>query len=219
MRSISQKLGYIFRDPSLLELSLTHKSSSSVNNERLEYLGDSLLNFIIADEVFKRFENLPEGKLTQFRASLVSRELLNEMGKEIGLEDGVKIGKGETVTGNSILGNTFEALIGAIYLDGGFLEASKIVSSLFNDRLSALSDSQDLKDSKSRLQERLQKRGDDLPYYELVDEENNNQVKKFTIVCSLEGLGLSAEAEGSTRKKAEINAAERMLELIELKND
>ncbi|MDG2456345.1 MAG: ribonuclease III domain-containing protein, partial [SAR86 cluster bacterium] len=136
MRSISQKLGYIFRDPSLLDLSLTHKSSSSVNNERLEYLGDSLLNFIIADEVFKRFENLPEGKLTQFRASLVSRELLNEMGKEIGLEEFVKIGKGETVKGNSILGNTFEALIGAIYLDGGFLEASKIVSFLFNDRLS-----------------------------------------------------------------------------------
>ena len=159
------------------------------------------------------------GSLTQFRASLVSRELLNEMGKEIGLEECVKIGKGETVTGNSILGNTFEALIGAIYLDGGFLEASKIVSSLFNDRLSALSDSQDLKDSKSRLQEHLQKRGDDLPYYELVDEENNNQVKKFTIVCNLEGLGLSAEAEGSTRKKAEIKAAERMLELIELKND
>ena len=219
MRSISQKLGYIFRDPSLLDLSLTHKSSSSVNNERLEYLGDSLLNFIIADEVFKRFENLPEGSLTQFRASLVSRELLNEMGKEIGLEECVKIGKGETVTGNSILGNTFEALIGAIYLDGGFLEASKIVSSLFNDRLSALSDSQDLKDSKSRLQEHLQKRGDELPCYELVDEENNNQVKKFTIVCNLEGLGLSAEAEGSTRKKAEIKAAEKMLELIELKND
>ena len=79
MRSISQKLGYIFKDPSLLDLSLTHKSSSSVNNERLEYLGDSLLNFIIADEVFKRFENLPEGKLTQFRASLVSRELLNAL--------------------------------------------------------------------------------------------------------------------------------------------
>ena len=219
MRSISQKLGYIFRDPSLLDLSLTHKSSSSVNNERLEYLGDSLLNFIIADEVFKRFENLPEGSLTQFRASLVSRELLNEMGKEIGLEECVKIGKGETVKGNSILGNTFEALIGAIYLDGGFLEASKIVSSLFNDRLNALSDSQDLKDSKSRLQEHLQKRGDELPCYELVDEENNNQVKKFTIVCNLEGLGLSAEAEGSTRKKAEIKAAERMLGLIELKND
>lgn len=219
MRSISQKLGYIFRDPSLLDLSLTHKSSSSVNNERLEYLGDSLLNFIIADEVFKRFENLPEGSLTQFRASLVSRELLNEMGKEIGLEESVKIGKGETVTGNSILGNTFEALIGAIYLDGGFLEASKIVSSLFNDRLSALSDSQDLKDSKSRLQEHLQKRGDELPCYELVNEENNNQVKKFKIVCNLEGLGLSAEAEGSTRKKAEIKAAERMLGLIELKND
>ena len=219
MRSISQKLGYIFRDPSLLDLSLTHKSSSSVNNERLEYLGDSLLNFIIADEVFKRFENLPEGSLTQFRASLVSRELLNEMGKEIGLEESVKIGKGETVTGNSILGNTFEALIGAIYLDGGFLEASKIVSSLFNDRLNALSDSQDLKDSKSRLQEHLQKRGDELPCYELVDEENNNQVKKFTIVCNLKGLGLSAEAEGSTRKKAEIKAAERMLGLIESKND
>ena len=219
MRSISQKLGYIFRDPSLLDLSLTHKSSSSVNNERLEYLGDSLLNFIIADEVFKRFENLPEGSLTQFRASLVSRELLNEMGKEIGLEESVKIGKGETVKGNSILGNTFEALIGAIYLDGGFLEASKIVSSLFNDRLSALSDSQDLKDSKSRLQEHLQKRGDELPSYELVDQENNNQVKKFTIVCNLKGLGLSAEAEGSTRKKAEIKAAERMLGLIELKND
>ena len=219
MSSITQKLGYIFRDPSLLNLSLTHKSSSSVNNERLEYLGDSLLNFIIADEVFKRFENLPEGKLTQFRASLVSRELLNEMGKEIGLEDCVKIGKGETTQGNSILGNTFEALIGAIYLDGGFHEASKVVSTLFNERLSALSDSQDLKDAKSRLQEHLQKIGDDLPFYKLVGEENNNQVKKFKIMCRLDGLGLTIEAEGNTRKKAEIKAAEKMLELIELKND
>ena len=219
MRSISQKLGYSFRDPALLELSLTHKSSSSDNNERLEYLGDALLNFIIAEEVFKRFESLSEGKLTQFRASLVSRELLNEMGKEIGLEDCVKIGKGETAQGNSILGNTFEALIGAIYLDGGFHEASKIVSTLFNERLSALSHSQDLKDSKSRLQEHLQKRGDDLPFYELVSEENNNQVKKFKILCRLDGLGLTVETEGSTRKKAEIKAAEKMLELIELKND
>ena len=100
-----------------------------------------------------------------------------------------------------------------------FLKLLKSYRHLFNDRLSALSDSQDLKDSKSRLQEHLQKRGDDLPCYELVDEENNNQVKKFTIVCNLEGLGLSAEAEGSTRKKAEIKAAERMLGLIELKND
>ena len=147
MRSISKKLGYSFKDPALLDLSLTHKSSSADNNERLEYLGDSLLNFIIAEEVFKRFKSLSEGKLTQFRASLVSRELLNEMGKEMGLEDCVKIGKGETAQGNSILGNTFEALIGAIYLDGGFHEASKIVSKLFNERLSALSDSQDLKDS------------------------------------------------------------------------
>jgi ribonuclease-3 len=219
MRSISQKLGYSFRDPALLELSLTHKSSSSDNNERLEYLGDALLNFIIAEEVFKRFESLSEGKLTQFRASLVSRELLNEMGKEIGLEDCVKIGKGETAQGNSILGNTFEALIGAIYLDGGFHEASKIVSTLFNERLSALSHSQDLKDSKSRLQEHLQKRGDDLPFYELVSEENNNQVKKFKILCRLDVLGLTVETEGSTRKKAEIKAAEKMLELIELKND
>ena len=214
MRSISQKLGYSFRDPALLDLALTHKSSSPDNNERLEYLGDSLLNFIIAEEVFKRFESLSEGKLTQFRASLVSRELLNEMGKEIGLEDCVKIGKGETAQGNS-----FEALIGAIYLDGGFHEASKIVSTLFNERLSALSDSQDLKDAKSRLQEHLQKIGDDLPFYKLVGEENNNQVKKFKIMCRLDGLGLTVEAEGNTRKKAEIKAAEKMLELIELKND
>ena len=219
MSYISQKLGYSFRDPALLDLALTHKSNSPDNNERLEYLGDSLLNFIIAEEVFKRFESLSEGKLTQFRASLVSRELLNEMGKEIGLEDCVKIGKGETAQGNSILGNTFEALIGAIYLDGGFHEASKIVSTLFNERLSALSDSQDLKDAKSRLQEHLQKIGDDLPFYKLVREENNNQVKNFKIMCRLDGLGLTVEAEGNTRKKAEIKAAEKMLELIELKND
>jgi ribonuclease-3 len=219
MRSIDEKLGYSFKDSSLLELSLTHKSSSANNNERLEYLGDSLLNFIIAEEMFKRFENLPEGKLTQFRASLVSRDLLNNMGKEIGLEDHVKIGKGETVEGNSILGNTFEALIGAIYLDGGFDQVSEIVSSLFEERLSALSGSQDLKDSKSRLQEYLQKRGSDLPVYELVSEETDNQSNRFKVMCRIESLGLIIEAEGSTRKKAEIEGAEKMLELIELKND
>ena len=219
MRSISQTLRYSFEDTSLLDLSLTHKSSSGVNNERLEYLGDSLLNFIIAEEVFKRFKNVSEGKLTQFRASLVSRELLNDMGREIGLEGHVKLGKGETVEGNSILGNTFEALMGAIYLDGGFDVVSQIISFLFEERLSALSNSEDLKDSKSRLQEYFQKIGEDLPLYAVINEESSSRVKRFKVMCSLESLGLSIEAEGNTRKKAEIKAAERMLDLIKVKND
>lgn len=215
----SCKLGYSFKDPSLLELSLTHKSNSTNNNERLEYLGDSLLNFIIAEEVFNRFKSLSEGQLTQFRASLVSRESLDEVGREIGLQDHVKIGKGEMLQGNSIIGNSFEALIGAIYIDGGFEAAAQVVSLLFEEKLSFLNDSQDLKDSKSKLQEYLQKKGEALPLYTIMKEETNNQIKKFNIMCSLENLNLSIEAEGNTRKKAEIKAAEKMLELIERKND
>ena len=215
----SCKLGYSFKDPSLLELSLTHKSNSINNNERLEYLGDSLLNFIIAEEVFNQFKSSSEGQLHQFRASLVSRESLDEVGREIGLQEHVRIGKGEMLQGNSIIGNSFEALIGAIYIDGGFEAAAQVVSLLFEERLSFLNDSQDLKDSKSKLQEYLQKKGEALPLYTIMKEETNNQIKKFNIMCSLEDLNLSIEAEGNTRKKAEIKAAEKMLELIERKND
>ena len=119
MDSLKNKIGYHFKDQSLLELSLTHKSSSKTNNERLEFLGDAILNFYITKTIFNKFENLLEGKLTQIRASLVSRHCLNKLGKELGLANMVILGKGENTENNSILGNVVEAIVGAIYLDGG----------------------------------------------------------------------------------------------------
>ena len=211
MRSISQKLGYIFKDPSLLDLSLTHKSSSSVNNERLEYLGDSLLNFIIADEVFKRFENLTEGSLTQFRASLVSRELLNEMGKEIGLEECVKIGKGETVKGNSILGNTFEALIGAIYLDQGFNIAQKFILNIWKNHI-ANSEITHV-DSKTRLQEYSLKIYKSLPVYKLLENSGPRHKPTFKVAVKLQNSKFIT-AKGTSKKDAEQKAASLCLDNV-----
>ncbi len=157
MSLLDTKIEYSFKNKDLLELSLTHKSYSQQNNERMEYLGDSLLNFVIADSIFSKFTDLSEGKMTQFRASLVSREVLNEIAKERGLEKFIKVGKGEILEGNSILGNTLEALVGAIYLDGGFDDALQVINFLFLERINLLETSTDLKDAKSNFRNTYRK--------------------------------------------------------------
>ena len=119
MNSFEDKINYVFKNKELLALALTHKSASKENNERLEFLGDALLNFFITKTIFNKFKDLQEGKLTQIRASLVSRHCLNKLGKELGLANMVILGKGENTENNSILGNVVEAIVGAIYLDGG----------------------------------------------------------------------------------------------------
>ena len=135
MNSFQDKINYIFKNKELLTLAITHKSASKENNERLEFLGDALLNFFITKTIFNKFKDIQEGKLTQIRASLVSRHYLNRLGKELGLADLVVLGRGENTENNSILGNVVEAIVGAIYLDGGLEKTQEFLTKLFEKKI------------------------------------------------------------------------------------
>ena len=138
MISYKNKIKYIFKDLDLLNLALTHKSASQENNERLEFLGDSIISFYISEELYRQNDEIDEGKLTQLRAKLVNRSLLNSIGKRLNLDQDLILGKGEKVTDTSILGNTLEALVGAIYIDGGIEAAKKVLNDIFDLEISNL---------------------------------------------------------------------------------
>ena len=150
------RIDYEFKDDKLIELALTHKSFSSINNERLEFLGDAVLNLYVSERLFDSYENLKEGKLTRFKASIVSRENLQLVATKIGLSDHIRLGKGETLEENSILGNVLEAIIGAIFLDSSYARTIEVLDKLFQDNFLGLVEEKELKDSKSTLQELLQ---------------------------------------------------------------
>ena len=182
-------LGYECRDPALLEAALTHRSAGGPHNERLEFLGDAVLNCVIAMLVFREFGAADEGDLSRFRSSLVSGEALAVIAAEIGLGDQLRLGSGELKSGRfrrkSILADTIEALFGAIYLDGGFDAAAAVIERLFTPRLDRFPSAAELKDPKTRLQEALQARGLPLPSYvvESVSGEAHSQV--FQVSCSV----------------------------------
>ena len=165
MLELEKTIDYSFRDKKLLKISLTHKSHSSDNNERLEFLGDSIINLYVAERLLSLQPPLPEGRLTQIRASLVSRSSLNEIASSINLDDYILLGKGETTFNNSISGNTFEALIGAIYQDGSKTNAYKTLDKFFDSRIQIQLKEGSSKDAKSTLQEILQKQKMLLPIY------------------------------------------------------
>jgi ribonuclease III len=208
-------LGYDCRDAALLEAALTHRSAGGPNNERLEFLGDAVLNCVVAMLVFREFAAADEGDLSRFRASLVSGEALAVIAAEIELGDQLRLGSGELKSGGfrrkSILADTLEALFGAIYLDGGFDAAARVIERLFGARLDRLPSAADLKDPKTRLQEALQARGLPLPVYvvESVSGEAHNQM--FRVVCSVDVLGLRTEGSGASRRRAEQVAAQLLL--------
>ena len=209
-------LGYECRDPALLEAALTHRSAGGPHNERLEFLGDAVLNCVIAMLVFREFGAADEGDLSRFRSSLVSGEALAVIAAEIGLGDQLRLGSGELKSGGfrrkSILADTLEALFGAIYLDGGFDAAAAVIERLFTPRLDRLPSAAELKDPKTRLQEALQARGLPLPSYvvESVSGEAHSQV--FQVSCSVDILGLKTLASGGSRRRAEQAAAQLMLD-------
>lgn len=211
-------LGYECRDAALLEAALTHRSAGGPNNERLEFLGDAVLNCVVAMLVFREFGAADEGDLSRFRASLVSGEALAVIAAEIELGDQLRLGSGELKSGGfrrkSILADTLEALFGAIYLDGGFDAAARVIERLFGERLDRLPSAADLKDPKTRLQEALQARGLPLPVYavESVSGEAHNQM--FSVVCSVTALGLRTEGTGASRRRAEQAAAQLLLEAL-----
>ena len=211
-------LNYEFKDESLLTLAFTHRSASSKNNERLEFLGDAILGFIIADLLFHIKINVSEGDLTRLRARLVQESTLYEIATKIKLSNLIALGSGEKKSGvrnrPSVLSDTLEAVLGAIYLDGGYESIRIVVIKLFKLPLSNLPDLDQLKDSKTKLQELLQHNGSDLPKYilEKISGEDHNQV--FFVRCEVGENNIIVSGVGSSRKAAEQEAANTMLKKL-----
>ncbi len=208
-------IDYQFSDARLLEQALTHRSVGTPNYERLEFLGDSLINFLIAEALYEQDTSTSEGDLSRLRASLVKAGTLAELALEMGIGDCLQLGPGELASGGfrrkSILSDALEAVLGAVYLDGGFSAARKVVRKVFSARLASLPDAESLKDAKTRLQEALQARGLALPEYELVRAEGKDHKRIFTMACRVPGLSLETQASASSRRKAEQAAASAAL--------
>lgn len=213
------RLGYEFRDPAQLDLALTHRSHGASNNERLEFLGDSILNFIIGEALFRRFPEAREGQLSRLRSQMVKGETLAEIAREFEVGECLRLGEGEMKSGghrrDSILADTLEALIGAIYLESGFITCADRVNAWYQARLDALSLEQPAKDAKTRLQEFLQAHKLPLPEYEVVEVEGEAHAHRFTIECRVDSLKESARARATSRRVAEKEAAAAVLEKLQ----
>jgi ribonuclease-3 len=215
---LCRTIDYQFVDGKLVEIALTHRSAGSPNNERLEFLGDAILGFVIADELFRSFPTADEGQLSRLRAGLVRKETLARVGRELDLGKYLVLGPGELRSGgqsrDSILADSLEALLAAVYLDGGYESVRTIILNLFNDRVRSLSLDSHQKDPKTRLQEFLQARQLSLPEYETLEISGDQHAQTFVVKCLVEALGMEVTGDGSSRRKAEQEAAGRMLELL-----
>ncbi len=213
------RLGYEFRQPELLQRALSHRSVGSDNNERLEFLGDSILSYVISVDLFQRFPKIDEGGLSRLRASLVKGDTLAQLARELLLGDYLRLGPGELKSGgfrrSSILADAFEALLGAIYLDSDIGTVQRIILQLFQPRLAAVNPDTALKDPKTRLQEFLQSRQLALPSYEVTKIDGKAHAQTFTVSCRIEGLDEAVVAEGSSRRKAEQTAAKLILDKLD----
>ncbi len=207
-------LSYRFKNPRLQEQALTHRSLGRANNERLEFLGDALVNLLVAELIYERYPSATEGDLTRLRARLVNGQALAGIARSLELGGQLRLGPGELKSGghrrDSILADAFEALIAAIYLDGGWQECRVVVQQLFAELL-ANSDIGEDKDPKTRLQERLQAKGLALPHYELIATSGEEHAKVFEVNCVVEALGLRTNGSGNSRRLAEQLAAESAL--------
>lgn len=212
---LSKAIGYSFNDLSLFENALTHRSAGSVNNERLEFLGDAILGFIIADELYQQFSTANEGQLSRLRAEVVKGEALASLARELDLGVYLTLGVGELRSGgqgrDSILADALEAILAAIYLDGGYEAARKVILNLFQNRLKDLSLDSQKKDPKTRLQEYVQSRKFALPSYSVVNIVGEQHDQQFYVKCVVADLQLECEGNGISRRKAEQSAADKML--------
>lgn len=216
--ALMRKLDYEFVDESLLTLALTHRSKGSTNYERLEFLGDSILGFVVADWLYHHYPKLAEGKLSRMRSSLVRKETLAIVARELEMSKFLILGEGELKSGgfnrDSILADTVESIIGALYLDAGFEVASRFIHVNFKDLFDAISEQSTFKDAKSKLQEAMQKQGYGLPNYEIVETFGEQHEQVFTVQCTLQELTLSSCATARSRRSAEQTAAEQVLGLF-----
>ena len=210
-----QALGYVFVDPALCEVALTHRSAAAAHNERLEFLGDAVLNCVVARLLFEVHPGADEGALSRQRASLVSGETLAQVAAELGLGRCLRLGGGELKSGGfrraSILADALEAVLGAIFQDGGYDAVYGVVQRIFAPRLVSLPPARELKDPKTRLQEALQGRGMALPLYTLTSVAGEAHEQSFTVSCEVSALQIESAGEGPSRRRAEQLAAERAL--------
>jgi len=208
---LAARLGHEFQDVSLLHRALTHRSRSSSNYERLEFLGDSVLSLVISALLYDRFPDLSEGELTRLRATLVRRETLAVLARELKLGDYLQLGSGELKSGgfdrDSILADALEALLGAIYKDGGIEAVKATVQTIFQTQLNQLDPGAILKDPKTRLQEYLQQRGLPTPSYEVMEVRGEAHQQYFVVECRIPALDTYIRGEGSSRRHAEQAAA------------
>lgn len=218
LEQLSKKLGYQFNDISVLQHALTHRSMGAINNERLEFLGDSLVNFMIADVLFHQFNRLPEGDMSRVRAHLVKGDTLAVIGREYGLSDYLVLGPGELKSGgyrrDSIIADSVEAIIASVYEDGGLDACRQLVSRFYQKRLQVLDPKKVGKDPKTRLQEYLQSQNEDLPQYSIISVNGAAHDQEFTVSCYVGKLNSKFEAIATNRRKAEQKAAEIALEAL-----
>ena len=216
--SMLTQIGYIFHDPSLLQLALTHRSYAAANNERLEFLGDSVLNLVVAQQLYQRFPTLPEGDLSRLRAQLVKESTLCEIAITLELGNHLRMGEGELKSAGwrrpSILADAVEAIVGAVYLDGGYAASEALVIKFYQNKLETIDPKAIDKDAKSQLQEYLQSKKIALPDYNVVSIDGEAHAQSFKVECHIKKLNLVTLGEGTSRRNAEQQAAQLAMEKI-----
>jgi ribonuclease-3 len=220
-RKVGERIGYSFQQPELLQTALTHRSFGSPNNERLEFLGDAVLSVVVSEALFLKFPETDEGSMSRLRASLVNGETLAVIARRLQLGDFLSLGPGELKSGgfrrDSILAGALEAVIGAVYLEGGFEAARRSILAVFRDELEKVSLAGLAKDPKTQLQEYLQARRQPLPDYRVTAVEGRDHEQRFRVECQVAGLEAPVKGEGGSRRKAEQDAAAAALRLLQSK--
>jgi ribonuclease-3 len=213
-----QLLGYQFTQPKLLEQALTHRSAGHTNNERLEFLGDAMLGFVIAEALFSQHPHADEGQLSRLRAGLVKKESLATVARSLSLGDHLHLGAGELRSGghtrDSILADAMEAVFAAVYLDGGLAVMRQLIFRLYDQQLREIASGQIIKDPKTQLQELLQARGISLPEYGILEIGGSPHEQSFRVFCKIAEYSAVTEGNGSSRRRAEQQAAELMLKRL-----
>jgi len=216
--SLCSELSYTFNDAELLELALTHRSKSTKNYERLEFLGDSIVGFVIASQLFLRYPDLSEGKLTRLRASLVRKETLARLARLIGLGQHIKLGSGELKSGgfdrDSILADCLESILGAIFIDSTIEDVTNVIKKLYANTFEEINPDAVQTDPKTKLQEYLQKVAKPLPEYSVIKITGKPHKQTFTVECKTVLLDQAIHGEGASRKKAEQDAADKTISAI-----
>lgn len=222
MQRLQKQLGYVFQDPSLLSQALTHRSADKVHNERLEFLGDSILSFVIANALYKRFPEVAEGDLSQMRSTLVCGQTLAQLGKTFFIGDDLILGQGELKSGgfqrDSIISDAIEAIIGAIYLDSQCIDTiEQLIITWYKNRLATIQPGNRQKDPKTRLQEYLQGIHEKRPIYVILEVKGSDHEQEFIVQCKIEHINAEFIGAGASRRKAEQAAAKKAIKHIGIK--